>query len=81
MGKTPKPLTILLHPDLQDWEEFKFLRDQGHIIEVGTGFEQPDIILGPNAHWMDEELRHHLDLTIKSAQRRKYGKEKHSVPS
>lgn len=40
MGKTRKPLTILVHPSLAKWEEVRVLQAQGHRV-LGLTPEDP----------------------------------------
>ena len=74
MGKTSKPLAILVHPGLMEWAEVKALRKQGHLIVPLLGDEEVDIdlILAPNAWRMTEDLRPHFELVIKAARKAKY---------
>ena len=66
MGRTSKPVKILVHPDLMAWEEITALREQGH--EIGTidmwddvkSLDDFDLILGPQAWNMDDSLRPYL---------------------
>jgi len=77
MGKSSKPLTILVFPPLADWEEFKALAAQGHTIHrAGYDPGQCDLVIGPTAWFMDEAHRKYLPLAIKAARARRYGKEK-----
>lgn len=82
MGKTPKPLTILVTPPLDQWEEVAALQAQGHSIHVWgdqtTGFEYADhdLILGPTCWRMDAQHRKYLDLAITEARRARYPTEK-----
>lgn len=75
MGKTSKPLKILIHPSLK-WEELQKLQDQNHdvqFLEVDA-----DLILGPNCWKMNQMLRQYLPLAIKAAREQRYGKGKKS---
>ena len=74
MGKTPKPLTILVHHTLLEWDEITALGAQGHT--VFTLGDSADLILAPNAWRMLEELRPDLALAVKAARKVKYGKDK-----
>ena len=82
MGRTPKPLTILVHPDLAEWSEWSDLAAQGHTVHFTLHPEQDylasdiDLILAPNAHRMDENLRKYLPLAIQAARSRRYGPKK-----
>lgn len=82
MGKTQKPLTILVHPSLGDAPEIVTLAEKGHTICVGYSpaglatMEMFDIILGPNCWRITPELLPYLDLAIKGARGVKYPKGK-----
>ena len=69
MGKTPKPLNILV-VNLPHWEELDALAEQGHNISYAQAAW--DIILGPTCWRMDEQHRKYLDLAISEARRRRY---------
>ena len=80
MGRTPKPLRIIVRLPLQDWSEIQALKEQGH--EVVLQLDDPyrsewvaDLILGPTCWFMDDAHRKYLDLAIKSARARRYPKE------
>ena len=77
MGKTPKPLRILVDDRLH-WKELDDLLMQGHEI-TKTRFiiegEEADIVLAPNAWSMDEAHRKYLPLAIREARKRRYPKE------
>lgn len=86
MGRTPKPLAILVHPALADKPEVKALADKGHQIVTGrsrdycpschhVGLEEYDLVLGPNCWRMDESMLDYLELAIKGARIVKYPKE------
>ena len=75
MGKTPKPLSILVIPPLDQWEEIKTLRNQGHTIaDMPEVLARFDLILGPACHRMTEDERKYLSLAIDEGRRRKYGR-------
>lgn len=83
MGRTPKPLTILCHPDIAAWEEVQVLAQQGHQIVVpfdlkiaNVPFESLDLILGPHCWRMDTPHRKYLSLAITAGRRYRYPKEK-----
>jgi len=82
VGKTPKPLRILVHPDLFGWPEIRALVAQGHHCVPldgagGHAFEvqEADVILAPNAWRMTDDLREYLPLAIKAARKQRYPKE------
>jgi len=72
MGRTPKPLNILVI-NLPDWDEFKELSEQGHAISHQEAAW--DVVIGPTCWLMDQDHRKYLDLAIKSARARRYPKE------
>ncbi len=79
MGKTPKPLKLLVHPDLWDLEEFVKLREQGHPMDkmpppmlVGDALGYV-LVLGPNCWWMPKDLTKYLSEALKQARKVVYG--------
>ena len=89
MGKSPKPLKILItDPELGRWGELTALVKQGHTIDLFPGdtnrdeYDLPvyDLILGPNCWRMDNTLRSFLDLAIKEARARAYPKPDRYTP-
>ena len=77
MGKSPKTLTILCHPDIAAWEEVQKLAEQGHtVIAEGPAYENVDLILDPRAWRMDPAHRKYLSLTVAAARAKRYPKEK-----
>ena len=80
MGKTPKPLTILCHPDIAKWGEVQKLAEQGHRVlisfsECGEEWENVDLILSANAWHMTPKHRKYLPLAVAAARRQRYSKE------
>ena len=81
MGRTPKPLRILILDKLAEWNEFTTLIEQGHTIHIqryvpsATPWVDYDIILGKNCWMMDESHRKYLNLAIAEARRRRYPKD------
>lgn len=85
MGKTQKPLTILVADELFDTPEVRTLADKGHSVsrlsEVGhpssdADTETADLMLGPKCWRITPELLPYLDLAIKSTRGVKYPKGK-----
>lgn len=76
MGKTSKPLNILVHP-LLDGDMFGELRDKGHMVHSTDsprlGLHDYDLILTPNAWRMTPQLLQYLDDAIKAARQARYG--------
>ena len=75
MGKTPKPLKILVTDlDMIDWDEIQKLKDQNHIVHTSEEYElsEYDLVIGPNCWRMDDALYPFLDLAIKEARARAY---------
>lgn len=76
VGRTPKPLLILVHHAYMNWSEVLALQEQGHQVEAGpldSGVPEFDLILAPNAWRMTEDLRPFLPLAIKAARAARYG--------
>jgi len=84
MGKTPRPIRILIHPSMDNWEIFKDLKAQGHQVHTIPEEGDPwsyDTIMGPSAWRMDEALALEAPRAIKSSRevatkRRYFKKEK-----
>ena len=77
MGRTPKPLRILVHPSLMPWPEMDALKEQGHEVVVGGGeltsfWVGFDPIFAPTAWLMTENHKKYLDVALKEARKRKY---------
>lgn len=70
MGRTPKPLKLLVSPSLAETTEIKALADKGH--EVVSFAIDADIILHERAWRMVPELLPYLDLAVKAAWDIKY---------
>ena len=72
MGKSPKPLSFLIHPSLMplDAPGLTALAEQGHTFGIMGDAADFDLILGPNC-WRAFDLKH-LDLAIKSARAVKF---------
>ena len=73
MGRTPKPLTIIVIHPISQWDEIAALKEQGHEIQEFF-FQGADLILGPTCHLMDEQHRKYLSLALAEARRRRYSK-------
>jgi len=85
VGKSPKPLTIVVFPPLDEWPEIVKLEEQGHEIiklpkdaleyaeALGADIAEADIIMGPRCWYMTGLHRKHLTQAIKQARLRKYG--------
>ena len=80
MGKSQKPLTILVHtPDIWEWKEMQDLAAQGHVVATpydlrlgNVTWEELDLILDPRAWRMDEQHRKYLALAIAQARKLRY---------
>ena len=71
-GKTSQPLTILVHPDLIEYSEFKALAAMGHNVQRLDGsYASEDLIIGPNCHYLDRHLIKYVDEAVKWARKRK----------
>mgnify|MGYP001618448297 CR=1 FL=1 len=89
MGKTPKPLTILCHPDIAKWGEVQKLAEQGHTVVqdfmvqgqsedhmLRIDLSRWDLILAPTAWHMTPKHRKYLPLAVAAARKQRYPKEK-----
>lgn len=76
VGKTSKPLTIVVFPEIADWPEWKDLHDKGHTIVVMAPLQangQPiDLVVGPHCWRMNEMTRKYIDLAISSSREERY---------
>jgi hypothetical protein len=73
MGKTSKPLTLLVADELAESEPIKKLAAQGHIIHPMTDIAQLyDLILAPNAQLMTEAHLRYLPEAIRRARVKRY---------
>ena len=76
MGKSPKPLRIVVDATLATWDEFEKLKTQGHEIVVAGEDQLADLVLAPTAWRMDAGHRKYLSLAIAAGRKRRYPKEK-----
>ena len=84
MGKSPKPLNILVHPDLLPWPELEALREQGHTVDVmadgGTtlsfNLAGYNIIFSRTAWYMTDAHKPYLSHAVKTARLVKYPRKK-----
>ena len=76
MGKSPKPLRIVLDSTLANWEEFEKLKAQGHEVIVAGEDQLTDLVLAPTAWRMDPQHRKYLPLAIAAGRAKRYPKEK-----
>jgi len=83
VGRTPKPLTILVHPSLEQLEAVCELRDKGHWISTSPvsregsplGIWEFDLVLGPTAWRMTNLLAQYIKSAVRAAWAIKYPKE------
>lgn len=83
MGRTSKPLRIVVLPPVTNWPEVAALEAQKHdVFRVEPGCDhllirdvllQADVILGPTAHRMSEDEHKWLPAALAEARRRRYG--------
>ena len=74
MGKAPKLLAIFAYGGVEQWEEVIRLFEQGHHFVDDP--RQADLVIGPSAHRMTQDIRKHLPEAIAEARRIKYGSKK-----
>lgn len=72
MGKTSKPLWIVVHDALVQSEQFQRLAEQGHRVQpltssTGDDLMEADLVVGPKMWRMDPTLLKYLDSAIKGA--------------
>ena len=68
MGKTPLPLTILVHSSLWGAPEVRALEEKGHLLaSLPLLADSADLILGPNCYRIVPELTKYIDLAVKDA--------------
>ena len=72
MGKTSKPLSILVEHSLGKTKEIEDLKEKGHNI-VTVQEHQYDLVLGPHCWRMTHELLPYLETAIKRARVERYG--------
>lgn len=76
MGKTSKPLTIMVHPEIAHWPEWVDLATKGHtIIPMVLVNQSPgavDLFVGPKCWRMNEMTRKYIDLAISSSREERY---------
>jgi len=77
MGKTLKPLTILVTQELIQTPEIQALSDKGHRIILLEWTEDtiPDLILSERAWRMNLMLLKYLDVAVKASQMQRYPKD------
>lgn len=79
MGKTSKPLVILLHPQLAEF--FEEEREAGHtLITTLDGdhltLDQVDLAIGPNCWRMTPDLLKHKAIAIRAGRKAREDKKK-----
>jgi len=76
VGRSSKPLTILVAQAWLTHEKIQALAAQGHEIQVAP---DADLILSPAAHWWQDDMWPFLPVALKAA--RKRNKETECAPS
>ena len=92
MGKSPKPLYIVVDHAIAHWDEFQVLREQGHTVvnldglhdngvdRVEVDWDRADVVFSPRAWQMDPSLRKYLKLSIQAARAARYPPVKNKGP-
>lgn len=82
MGKTSKPLRLLVHPEIAALPEFEELRAKGHTVLVmddvwaeSLRLTDFDAILGPTTWRMTPAHIKYLPLAVEEARKARYPKE------
>lgn len=74
MGKTNRPMKIVVHPDFLEHSAIRDLINKGNeIIPFPSDLVDADIIIGPNAWRVTSELEFLIPMAIKAARKVKYG--------
>jgi hypothetical protein len=72
MGKTSKPLKMLVGKEIWEWPEIQEMIKQGHDVKLGD-LDRFDLVLASNARNMDNRLKKYLPIAMKDARKRRYG--------
>ncbi len=73
MRRNPKPLKILIHPDLADTAEVKELVRKGHVVNNHDDvLPMYDLVIGHNCFRISKETITLSDLAVKAARDMKY---------
>jgi hypothetical protein len=79
MGRTPKPLTLLLtEPEMLSWTRFQELASQGHtLVSLDELLKDrlmttPDLIMGARAHYLAPGMEKLVDVALKGARALRY---------
>lgn len=79
MGRTPKPLTILLtETEMLHWGRFQELQSQGHIVVTiddllsNRLMTTPDLVMGAKAHYLAPGMEKLVDIALKGARSLRY---------
>lgn len=79
MGRTSKPLTILLTEDeMTAWPRFQELASQGHVVMTLSDILQdrlmttPDLVMGARAHYLAPGMEKLVDVALKGARSLRY---------
>lgn len=72
MGKTTKPLVILVHESLINLPEIQELSEKGHTVKVFEADPQPDILLGPTCWRMTHALKKYVKMAVDEARKVRY---------
>lgn len=81
MGRTSKPLTLLVSDELADSEPVQKMVEQGHTIDrMDRAVWTYDLILGPNCQFMTLAHLRYLPDALKRARALRYGENTSSEP-
>ena len=82
MGRSPRPLTVLVADEIAGWPEFTDLQAKGHQIVTGHDLKintvsmgDVDLFLGPTCWRMDQAHRMYLPLALAAGRKKRYPKE------
>ena len=72
MGRTSKPLKILVHPSIKHWDEWSDLFEKGHTVMHAAELEDFDLVVGPTCWRLDQDHRPYVKLAIEAARKARY---------
>ncbi len=84
MGRSPKPLYLVVDDPLFDWGEWREREAQGYTIlrlsDPAVDWGKVDVFFSPRAWLMDDAHRKYVKDAIAEARRRRYPKEAREQP-
>ena len=76
MGKTSRPLYVVVGGEIADWDEWQVLREKNNTVVIlgspEVDWTKVDVVFSPRAWRMDSSLRVYLDMAITGARKARY---------